>query len=51
MNLTLLNNCHQNEKIVSCLAEFGKVQNWSECEKICNQLFFFGKLRWDFQQM
>ena len=46
MNLTIFNNCHQNERVISCLAEFGEVKNWSECRRKCSQNFVFGKLRW-----
>ena len=46
MNLTIFNNCHQNERVISCLAEFGEVKNWSECRRKCSQSFFLGKLRW-----
>lgn len=52
MNLTiLLKNCHNNDRAISCLAEFGEVENWKECEKKCNTKFFFGKLRCDFKQI
>ena len=51
MNLTILNNCHQKERKISCLAEFGEVKNWSECKRKCSQNLFFEKVKMRFRML